>query len=70
MDYMSLNKKFVTFLIVKLYELLCMVWETEVCPDDWKRGTTVKLSKKGNLPERSKRRGISLLSVPGKLWLR
>ena len=43
-----------------------MVWETEVCPDDWKRGTTVKLPKKGNLAECSNWRGISLLSVPGK----
>ena len=53
--------------VEKLHELLCMVWETEVCPEDWKRGTIVKLPKKGNLAECSNWRGITLLSVPGKI---
>ena len=44
-----------------------MVWDSEVCPDDWKRGTIIKLPKKGNLADCNNWRGITLLSVPGKV---
>ena len=39
-------------------------------PNDWKHGHLIKLPKKGNLKECSNWRGITLLSVPGKVFSR
>ena len=39
-------------------------------PNDWKHGHLIKLPKKGKLKECSNWRGITLLSVPGKVFSR
>ena len=36
-------------------------------PDDWKRGIIFKIPKKGTLTDCNNWRGITLLSVPGKI---
>ena len=51
----------------KLHNLLNLIWEAEVCPEEWKHGTIIKLPKKGNLAVCGNWRGITLLSVPGKV---
>ena len=51
----------------KLTTILNNVWQNETVPNDWRRGIIVRIPKKGNLSECSNWRGITLLSVPGKL---
>ena len=53
-----------------LYSLFARIWEDEELPADWKEGHLIKLPKKGDLSKCSKYRGISLLSVPGKVFNR
>ena len=53
-----------------LYPLFARIWEDEELPADWKEGHLIKLPKKGDLSECSSYRGISLLSVPGKVFNR
>ena len=53
--------------VQELTVILNSVWESEVVSSDWKRGTIVKISKKGNLSGCSNWRGITDLSVPGKV---
>ncbi|GFS07022.1 reverse transcriptase SR3-left [Elysia marginata] len=44
--------------------------EYEVFPQEWKEGHIVRLTRKGNLQECENYRGITLLSVPGKVFNR
>ena len=53
-----------------LHPLLVKIWETETIPADWKKGSIVKLPKKGDLSSCSNWRGITLLSIPGKVLTR
>ena len=46
------------------------IWEKEEIPEDWKEGYIIKIPKKGDLSACSNYRGISLLSVPGKIFNR
>ena len=46
------------------------VWNEEEVPSDWKEGFIVKLPKKGDLSQCKNRRGIMLLSTPGKIFTR
>ena len=50
-----------------LYKLFEAIWIEEVVPNDWKLGDLIKISKKGDLRNCDNYRGISLLSVPGKV---
>ena len=51
-----------------LADLFSTIWEQEVVPKVWKHGLIVKLPKKGDLPECGNWRGITLTSVPSKVF--
>ena len=53
-----------------LYALFSRIWEEEVIPQDWEEGLIIKLAKRGDLKNCNNWRGTSLLSVPGKVFLR
>ena len=53
-----------------LYPLFTRIWEDEELPADWKEGRLINLPKKDNLSKCSNYRGISLLSVPRKVFNR
>ena len=53
-----------------LYPLFEKIWEDEEVPADWKEGHLIKLPKKGDLSNCNNYRGITLLSVPGKVFNR
>ena len=48
---------------------LCnQVWESDVVLDDWKDSAVVFIPKKGNLTDCDNWRGVTLLSIPGKVY--
>ncbi len=54
-----------------LHTLVCAIWRTETIPTDWKKGLVVPIWKgKGDAKECNNYRGITLLSVPGKVFAR
>ena len=54
-----------------LHTLLCSIWNTGVIQTDWRRGVVVPIWKgKGDTQECNNYRGVSLLSVPGKVLAR
>ena len=52
----------------KLVDFYNNIWMLEEIPKDWKNGTIVKIPKKGDLTDCNNWRGITLLSVPGKVF--
>ena len=46
------------------------MWEQESIPQDWKKAIIIPINKKGDRKECGNSRGISLLSVPGKVLTR
>jgi len=44
-----------------------MIWEGREIPSDWQCGVIVSLPKKGDLSDCGNWRGITLLSIPGKV---
>ena len=50
-----------------LTELMQEVWRTRKVPQDWRNATLIPLFKKKNRTQCNNYRGISLLSVPGKV---
>ena len=55
----------------KLHAVICSAWNTVVIPTDWKRGFVVPLWKgKGDILDCNNYRGVTLLSVPGKVFAR
>uniref|UniRef100_A0A914WQC5 Reverse transcriptase domain-containing protein n=1 Tax=Plectus sambesii TaxID=2011161 RepID=A0A914WQC5_9BILA len=55
-------------MVQHLTNLLNTCWSSERVPLDWKKGAIVKLPKKGSLMDCNNWRGITLLSVPSKLF--
>ena len=51
-----------------LHPLFVKMWEEEIIPAEWKEGYLVKLPKKGDLSNCANYRGITLLSIPGKVF--
>ena len=55
----------------RLHAVICSAWDTGVIPTDWKRGLVVPLWKgKGDILDCNNYRGVTLLSVPGKVFAR
>ena len=48
-------------------KLLNSCWQEEHVPSDWRNGVIVKIPKKGNLANCNNWRGVTLLSIPGKV---
>ena len=55
-------------LIKWLHQIITIVWRTEQSPQDWKDSIIVNIFKKNDIKECGNYRGISLLSVPGKVY--
>jgi hypothetical protein len=53
-----------------LTNLFSKVWSEETIPSDWCKGLIVKVPKKGNLQNCDNWRGITLLSIPSKIFCR
>ncbi|KAK4467974.1 hypothetical protein MN116_000244 [Schistosoma mekongi] len=53
-----------------LHILFRKIWEEEQVPADWKEVYLIKIPKKGDLSNCENYRGITLLSVPGKVFNR
>ena len=51
-----------------LYDLFYKIWNAETIPEDCCRGLIVKLPKKGDRTQCTNWRGITLLSVPSKIF--
>ena len=51
-----------------LQEIYSMVWRTGVVPRDWRRAVIVPINKKGSRKLCKNYRGVSLLSIPGKVF--
>jgi len=54
--------------IPELARLCNIIWKSKRVPSDWRNGVTIPLPKKGDLADCNNRRGIMLLSVPGKVF--
>jgi exonuclease III len=54
----------------KLHDLIAHIWRTEQMPQNWKDANIVPIFKKGSRTECGNYRGISLLSVAGKILAR
>ncbi|KAL9970181.1 hypothetical protein ACROYT_G022514 [Oculina patagonica] len=51
-----------------LYDLFHKSWNAETIPEDWCRGLIVKLPKKGDRTQCTNWRGVTLLSIPSKIF--
>ena len=57
--------------LISLHAVLCSPWHTGIIPTDWKRSLVVPLWKgKGDCQDCNNYRGVTLLSVPGKVFAR
>src|SRR5215813_11694461 len=57
-----------TITVQWLHRIMQKAWEEGRIPDDWNKAIIVPIYKKGHRMECSNYRGISLLSVPGKVY--
>ena len=54
-----------------LHAVVCTTWNTGIIPTDWKRGLVVPIWKgKSDHQDCNNYRGVTLLSVPGKVFAR
>ena len=51
-----------------LHKIFCMSWESGTVPADWRKAQIVPAHKKRSRTQCKNYRGISLLSVPGKVY--
>jgi len=55
-------------LVKWIHRLISKIWQDEMVPDDWRKAVVVPLFKKGDKSVCDNWRGISLLSVAGKVF--
>ena len=55
-------------MVGKLSHIFNLMWNLEDVPDDWRAGVITKLPKKGDISDCNNWRGITLLSIPGKVF--
>ena len=53
-----------------LHRIMCLAWENGQVPGDWQRAVIVPVHKKGSKLKCENYRGISLLSIPSKVYAR
>ena len=53
-----------------LHSICQQIWETQQCPQDWKRAVFIPIPKKGNAKECSNYRTIALISHASKVMLK
>ena len=51
-----------------LHDIITGVWQHERTPEDWRHAVMVTIFKKGDMQDCDNYRGLSLLSVPGKVY--
>ena len=51
-----------------LHRIFCVAWGSGTVPADWRKAQIVSVHKKGSRMQCKKYRGISLLSVPWKVY--
>ena len=51
-----------------LHRIFCVTWESGTVLADWRKAQIVPVHKKGSRTQCKNYRGISLLSVPGKVY--
>ena len=56
-------------LVKQLHSILQLIWHTEEIPRQWKRGIIIPVFKKGDSQDCKNYRGISLLSIVGKVFI-
>lgn len=66
----ELLKADITTASMVLTDLFAKIWEYEVIPKDWSKGLIFKVPKKGDLSNCDNWRGITLLSIPSKVFCR
>ena len=57
-------------LLSRLYQLITNAWEMDYVPQGWKDGSIIAIYKKGDRTDCGNYRGISLLSIAGKIFAR
>ena len=55
-------------LLQRIHSLLQTIWRTERIPSVWKKAVVIPIHKKGDISECKNYRGISLLSIVGKIF--
>lgn len=66
----ELLKAVIEFSTNKIHQLLKKIWKHEKIPKSWMEGLIIRLAKKGRLKECKNWRGITLLSIVGKVLAR
>lgn len=56
-------------MVTQIHNICVEVWKTNCFPESWKKAIIVPLHKKGSKSEPKNYRGISLLSISGKVFL-
>ena len=51
-----------------LHRIMNRAWKSGMVPDDWRKALVVPVHKKGSKLQCKNYRGISLLSIPGKVY--
>ena len=57
-------------LFSRLHQLITNFWKVDSVPQSWKDASIVTIFKKGGRTDRGNCRGISLLSIAGKIFAR